>query len=126
MGTNYYAIPKLTDNVKFKIIEAVINNQIYDIRRLTPNKIHIGKQSGGWPFLFNHNNWEYYNSIKELKQFIYDCDIEDEYGTRISGLWNLIETSKEKHGVDDFINIGHEDYYIIKDGYGFSTSTDFS
>ncbi len=126
MGTNYYAIPKLTDDVKFKIIEAVVENDIAKIKRLLPKSIHIGKFSSGWPFLLNHNNWEYYNSIEELKQFIYDCDIEDEYGADISGLWNLIEGQKKELGVEKFTNSEHSQYYIIRDGYGFSTSVDFS
>lgn len=126
MGTNYYAIPKLTDDTKFKIIEAVIKNQLDEVRKLCPAEIHIGKSSAGWPFLFNHNGWEYYKDIEELKRFIENSQIIDEYGHTEHDLWSLIETKKEKFPITEFTESDYSEYYIIKDGYGFSTSTEFS
>lgn len=45
------------------------------------NKIHLGKRSSGWKFIFNHNNWKYYDyTEKSIKEFLKSCDrIFDEY-----------------------------------------------
>jgi hypothetical protein len=125
MGTNYYAIPKLSDDEKLKVIQAVINNQMDEIRKLVPGQIHIGKSSSGWPFLFNHNNWEYYNTIDELKAFIENSEVIDEYGEKELDLWELVQM-KQKIPITMFTQSEYSAYYIIKDGYGFSTSTEFS
>lgn len=127
MGTNYYAIPKVTDDVKLKIIQAVINEQMSELTKLIPRKIHIGKSSSGWPFLFNHNEWEHYKTIGELKDFLDKCEITDEYNAvvPITELVEYIE-NKQKIGVSKFIEDKYSDHYIIRDGYAFSTSTEFS
>lgn len=126
MGTNYYAIPKATDDLKLKIIQAVINNEMDRLKGLIPHQIHIGKSSSGWPFLFNHNDWEYYKSFDELKTFLNGCEITDEYGRPESAeeLLTFIE-QKQKIGVDKFTEGQYGDCYIIKDGYAF-TSPGFS
>lgn len=127
MGTNYYAIPKATDDVKLKIIEAVVNNQMEQLKRLVPTQIHLGKSSGGWMFLFNHNNWEYYKTVGELGDFIDKCEITDEYGKTIEvkEFKELVE-EKQKIGTEKYTSSQWADHYIIKDGYVFSTSTEFS
>ena len=50
------------------------------------NTIHIGKCSYGWKFLFNHNNWKYYDYTREsINRFLCTCEsLEDEYGDKIS------------------------------------------
>lgn len=50
------------------------------------NTIHIGKCSCGWKFLFNHNNWKYYDYTREsIDRFLRACEsLEDEYGSKIS------------------------------------------
>ena len=122
MGTNYYAMPKFTDDLKLKVIQAVINNQINELRNLIPKQIHIGKSSAGWRFLFNHNNWEYFKNTDELYDFILKSDIINEYDEPVH---NLIETIRLKQKVK-LIDEYNRELYIIKNGYTFSTSTDFS
>lgn len=49
-------------------------------------RIHIGKRSGGWKFLFNHNNWVYYSYTREsIDAFLRSCElIENEYGEPVT------------------------------------------
>ena len=79
MGCNYYAIQKATDDLKKKIIDAVNSNDFVLAKKMIPETIHIGKNSGGWKFCFNHNNWEYFEKSKEsLEVFLLACEIYDE------------------------------------------------
>ncbi len=127
MSTNYYAIPKLTEEIKLKIIKAVFEDQLELLRKIIPVKIHLGKSVSGWPFLFNHNNWEYYNSISELADFIDKCEIVDEYGVIAQAKeFKAMIAEKQKIGAQKYTNSQHGNMYIIKDGYVFSTATDFS
>lgn len=127
MGTNYYAIPKLTNDLQIKMIKAVIENQMNELRLMARDYIHIGKSSAGWPFLFNHNNWEHYNSVKDLGDWLDKCEIVDEYNRVVDiKLFKEIVEDKQKFGINKFTESEHASYYIIKDGYAFSTSTEFS
>lgn len=99
MGTNYYAIPKATDELKKKIIEKIDANELQEAKLLIPDSIHIGKQSGGWQFCFNHNDWQYFGkSLAELEVFLLTCNIEDEYGKSITSdeFWQMVNANKEK------------------------------
>lgn len=109
MGTNFYAriIPKEED--KQKLLDAINNNQYDIIEDLASelygnrneysglgNKIHLGKRSGGWKFLWNSNvikiwdceacsyAYDYvYPLTKEgITNFVMreDVEITDEYG----------------------------------------------
>jgi hypothetical protein len=43
-------------------------------------KIHVGKRSSGWKFLWNFQDGKFYNSKKELLTFIRSGRVIDEYG----------------------------------------------
>lgn len=43
-------------------------------------KIHLGKRSGGWKFLWNFHNNKYYSNKEELLAFIRSGRVVDEYG----------------------------------------------
>jgi hypothetical protein len=43
-------------------------------------KIHIGKRSSGWKFLWNFQDGKYYTNKEELLKFIRSGRIVDEYG----------------------------------------------
>lgn len=65
------------------------------------NTIHIGKCSNGWKFLFNHNNWKYYDYTREsIDRFLRACEsLEDEYGDKISvdEFWkNYVDSHADK------------------------------
>lgn len=148
MGTNYYAIPKATDELKKKIIEKVTAGELGLAKQLIPDHVHIGKSSAGWQFCFNHNNWEYFGkSLESLDAFIKAAQIEDEYGTPIDydKFWAMVNSKKdgldgkeyytnwEKYNIDfdgkpyprpSYVpaNYGQETHF----GLYFSDSTEFS
>ena len=90
MGTNVYAIRKRPP-VPYKKIQKAAKREDYETIKeqvdhyeelLKNNTVHIGKRSGGWQFLFNANNWRYYDHTKKsIMRFLHSCDhIENEYG----------------------------------------------
>lgn len=98
MGTNYYWIPnkkklKEKKNILKKIIDESDDlNILYKIdSELSDIRVHLGKKSFGWIFLFNLNNKKFYSNKEELLKFIYSGTIYNEYGDHI------------EHG--EFINI---------------------
>jgi hypothetical protein len=97
MGTNYYAIPKVSDELKKKIIDKINLNQLQEAKMLIPSSVHIGKASMGWQFCFNHNNWEHFNkSLESIEEFLNSSKIEDEYGKPVSveDFWKMVNDSK--------------------------------
>lgn len=96
MGTNVYAnLRQPSDFMEYDKVEQLAKNHDFDgIRKwierqnenMSNNTIHIGKRSGGWKFLFNHNNWQYYDYTREsIDSFLRECyEIEDEYGEKMS------------------------------------------
>lgn len=47
---------------------------------LDGTKVHLGKRSGGWKFLWNWNDSKYYKTKEELLDFIRGGRVVDEYG----------------------------------------------
>lgn len=96
MGTNIYAYTKqiYTDEILNQYSELAKNHDIEGIKKLNnklynlseDNTIHIGKSSWGWKFLFNHNNWKYFDYSREsINNFLRSCyKIETEYGDELS------------------------------------------
>ena len=105
MGTNYYRIPSAAEMERRRkeLIEMIVNVSIdatsianyfreyeddedplvnlsawdkftHDI------KIHVGKRSGGWKFLWNFNDNRFYSNREELLSFIRSGRIVSEYG----------------------------------------------
>lgn len=96
MSTNVYAIIEnvYTDSILQEIEYLAKNHDIKGLEelnkkisnRIEHNTIHIGKRSGGWKFLFNHNNWKYYDYTKcSIIKFLKSCHIiRNEYGDILS------------------------------------------
>ena len=96
MGTNVYALRKnlYTDELYSMYNEAIKNrndaklDQINEelIKAKEENEIHIGKRSGGWKFLFDHNNWQYFDYTREsIDKFLKSCHkIVNEYGEEMT------------------------------------------
>lgn len=135
MGTNIYAIQKdkvaewkskFENSIKeaqdanliglLPIIESYYNERIHQ-------KIHIGKRSAGWRFLFNHNDWRYYKTIDDLIVFLNQCEITTEYGEILSfkDFWSDVTERQETQQS----KTNKLDWYITVAGYEFSTSTEF-
>lgn len=126
MGCNYYATPKITSELKNKLVEAVESENFILLKKLIPEKIHIGKSSGGWQFCFNHNDWYYFERTKlSLYQFLLNCDIYDEYDVFISNedFWNMVSI---KGNGKAHLEWNNHICGLIEFGLNFSTSTNFS
>ena len=124
MGCNYYATKIATEKVVFEIIEKVKAREFDKVLNLLPQKIHIGKSSIGWMFLFNHNDWRYFGkSEKELKRFLKKCLIEDEYGEvyTFERFFYMVNSKQNQRKHSDIENLANE-YF----GYQFCTTTDYS
>lgn len=93
MGTNFYFIPKISDEDVQDILtnakKLAESKNYLDLKELkskvykTVTEIHLGKRSGGWQFLWNHNDLKYYNpDLKSIKEFLEENEgiIYDEYG----------------------------------------------
>ena len=118
MGTNYYGMQIPTTEDKEKIKRAIDEDDWGTVNDLIPTRIHLGKSSAGWQFLFNHNNWKYYGkSNQSMRDFIHSCAITDEYGRSISqaDFWEKVKSKENDHLGDD----------IIVDGLRFAKYTDF-
>ena len=122
MGTNYYVevtSPSLLEelesklgeereNLQIKILECALDykfKDIFDILKTiessdkTVNKIHIGKLSAGWEFIFNRNYENYYELTREsIDKFIRGGVLMDEYGyvVSINEFWKIVDESKGK------------------------------
>lgn len=84
MGTNFYKILEYTPSEKQEILQTlqdvannIINNGCIDwrdenkLKSIPYKRIHLGKRSSGWQFLWNHNNGEYYQpSINSIMDFL--------------------------------------------------------
>lgn len=102
MGTNVDAIrkkwqysdfeDKLSELCKNHDLEGLISYTDKIKQKMEYEKVHIGKRSGGWKFLFNHNNWKYYDATREsINEFLMSCDsIVNEYGDELTveQFWN--------------------------------------
>ena len=103
MSTNYFRIPKPSE-VRVKYLDLVeqingldiwspnnIRNDFRTIERgydnlspwdvfLEDMKIHIGKRSSGWKFLWNFQDGKFYTNKEELLKFIRSGRVVNEYG----------------------------------------------
>jgi hypothetical protein len=110
MGTNYYAIPRQSEENHQRIVK-LINDRLYDeAAEYFPRRIHIGKSSGGWKFIFNHNNWVFYETKEGLKSFLDTCDIIDEYGRPVSGaeFWSMVGDRDNNKSHNEICRFGLE------------------
>lgn len=116
MGTNYYAVKKVTEEQKEKVISLIKDSNLNmakdELNELIKETIiHLGKSSFGWKFVFNHNNKKYYELNKaSIAEFLEqdDVHIEDEYGREISvpDFWGTVK--EKENGLDN------EQYYEKK------------
>ena len=94
MGTNFYAILPVKQETKdkfYELAERVSNSNLDDIKwdlfelqeELDTYKVHLGKRSYGWAFLWDLNNLKYYEpTLESIKEFIdkNNATIQNEYG----------------------------------------------
>lgn len=106
MGTNFYRIPLETEMTHRKkiLIERIESMELTPSNiemefEIIPNdewsskspwnefledtKVHLGKESWGWKFIWNFNNNKYYSDKHTLLNFIRTGRVVDEYGSLI-------------------------------------------
>lgn len=109
MGTNFYVYiePDIQAEEYSELAQLAEKHDVEGINMWLANRkskfenarIHIGKSSDGWKFLFNHNNWKYYDYSKEsINAFLECCDcIYNEYNEKITieEFWTLVDSKKD-------------------------------
>lgn len=81
MGTNFYLRRRLSIQDQRNLLEDIRYGNYDSADRLISFKVHIGKRSAGWKFLWDANNFEYFNPTKEsIFDFLKSGRIFDEYG----------------------------------------------
>lgn len=149
MGTNYYIKKYMTPEQKQKIINKINNDEYeeakWDLEEI--EDIHIGKRSTGWKFLWDANDFKYFEPTKEsLIEWLKSGQIIDEYGRKFTfdEFWNEClkgfregydsttyrrdypnksywgSSCKEFHGIP----VQNGEFYI--DNLRFSINTDFA
>lgn len=155
MGTNYYAVRIMDENDKETAKKMIDNDEYEDLKDLIETKykkVHIGKSSYGWKFLFNWNKGKFYEPIKSsINDFLMRHRIVDEYGQEIAleAFWDMVEMKQDgmdnekyyeecEKGKRDIILCGEmyfddkikkynpKFYEFYSDGLRFSSVTDFS
>lgn len=125
MNTNIYTRRIPNEDDKLEMSQLSLDGDILglELKVAEFKSIHIGKQDKGWRFFFNHNDWKYYKNIQEMKTWLQDCELVDEYGTLLNQeeFW---EDVKQRQSLKSHIT-EWPSAYIVKDEYEFSTSTDF-
>lgn len=115
MGTNYYAY-KIEDIMSINTSSPL--NAFLSSKNL--EKIHIGKASYGWDFLYNHNDWKYYRP-ETMYAFLEECIIIDEYDRVISlSEFKSIAINRKMYNERDM------KYFENHGNFIFSNSTEFS
>lgn len=150
MGTNFFCVEKISRRQRSKIkallreyiglvdkadtacdfheLHSKYNEMILDI---IPERVHLGKRSCGWQFLWDFHDGRYFKAnLESIKEYLKDKIIFDEYG--------------EVFSLDQFFNEEIADYlyntdgklydcvellpsdYFISDRLRFSKSEDFS
>lgn len=109
MGTNYY----------------VRKNECDKCGRY--EEIHLGKKSSGWVFIFQYNGGEFYKTVEEMKKWVKNKQIWNEYDEKVSykEFWSMIGEAQK-----DIKNHKHAEEYpseydFMLNGYSF-TNRDFS
>lgn len=102
MGTNYYRIitEDEIEKKRARLIQEIsemdlspgsIEREFEDswktkspwTKFIEGNSVHLGKRSSGWKFCWNFHDNKYYNSKKELAQFVLGGRVVNEYGEEI-------------------------------------------
>ena len=88
--------------------------------------IHIGLFSKGWRFLFNHNDWKYFNSRDTLIEWLDTVEIQSEYGDVVStkNFMDMVNSCEDGRQALTYI-LHNPKAYEHRDGLRFNTVTDF-
>lgn len=118
MGTNFYIRQRVSHQQKIEMEDAIAKDDWSTLVKLIPEEIHIGKRSAGWKFLWNANNFEYFQPNKEsLIKFLKSGDIYDEYGDHFTfdQFWNdeikFFINCEELYDIESYYKDNPREYY---------------
>ena len=88
--------------------------------------IHIGLFSKGWRFLFNHNDWKYFNSRDTLIEWLDTVEIQSEYGDVVStkNFMDMVNSCEDGRQALTYI-LHNPKAYEHRNGLRFNKVTDF-
>lgn len=106
MGTNYY-LQIFTEEDIQEIIQLVRDRSFYEaIEKLQilsskEKTIHIGKSCYNWKFSFNHHDWRYFETRKELEEWLKSGVIVTECNERVStdDFWRMVKNKENGRGM---------------------------
>ncbi len=112
MGTNYYAIQKVSKEQKKELHKLIDEELFVELIDPLPKQVHLGKSSSGWEFCWNHNGWKHYKNKKELISFLKNSLIMDEYDKEISfkDFWRQTQKENRRRG-DGSEVINNKEYF---------------
>lgn len=127
MSNNYYGwiIPTIED--KLELAGLALAGDILSLKsKLSKfNRIHIGKQSAGWSFLFNHNKAEFYHDKESFLLWLDTIQITSEYGETVNKE-EFLKVFERKDGAYALKSYKENpSWYVFKDDMVFSSSTEF-
>lgn len=109
MGTNYY-----------------VKGDVCDHCGRGDNDTHLGKSSAGWQFSFQYNGGQYYKNVEEMKEWLKDKDIYDEYDRPVTydDFWAMVEQKQNNpknssHYKECKAAYGSREHILLVDGYTF-------
>jgi len=117
MGTNYYAHIKVIDK-DIKKLKKDAQKFGIDFCCFDNYPIHLGRSAVGWKFRFAYNEGKYYKNWEQMKEWLKDKIIEDEYHHIIS-LKEFIELVESKQKTKESILSELKDREFNIDGYIF-------
>ena len=84
MGTNFYLRRKIPDQKIYELCNMMWDGKYEAVRNFLSSEdssdIHIGKRSYGWRFLWDHNNFKYFDpTVESIHEFLKSGWIVDEY-----------------------------------------------
>lgn len=121
MGTNYYLCPiikeeelkKLSNSLKECKTLYELKNSIHEITDYKKDRIHIGKSSYGWQFLFNLNIESYVPTINRnnIDKWLTTGIIFDEYDNKVDrkDFWKIVDSKKDGMDYDEYYKNFPED-----------------
>ncbi len=64
--------------------------------------IHLGKSSAGWQFTFQYNGGRFYKSVPEMKKWLKEKTIKDEYGATVpqKTFWEMVAAKQKPENLN--------------------------
>lgn len=121
-------VDKVNTACDFHELHSKYNEMILDI---IPERVHLGKRSHGWQFLWDYHDGRYFKAnLESIMEYLKDKIIVDEYG-EVFSLDQFLddEIGYCLYNADGKLEDGMREYsrytFISDDGLRFSKNEDF-